>query len=131
MSTIGENIKLARIKKGLTQQDLATALGTTKSAISRYELGKREPKYRLLQKIAQVLDTNSSELIGNADIELELRRSALRSDIEDALHQTDDFDNQIEAEILTYYRQLNFEGKQVAADYLAKMVGSQQYKKNS
>ena len=55
VSTIGENIKAARIRKGLTQQELAEALNTTKSAVSRYELGKREPRYRLLQEISSIL----------------------------------------------------------------------------
>lgn len=40
--TTGERIKKARIDRGLTQDDLAKALRTTKAAVSRYELNQRQ-----------------------------------------------------------------------------------------
>ena len=43
MDNIGEAIRSARKKAGMTQDELAAKLSTTKSAISKYELGKREP----------------------------------------------------------------------------------------
>lgn len=129
MSTIGENIKAARIKKGLTQQELAAALNTTKAAVSRYELDQREPRYRLLQEIAQVLEVSCSELIGDASMELEMRRSDLRDKITDSLKEFTDLEKSLEEELLKYYHQLNFEGKQIAADYIANLVGSQNYKR--
>ena len=39
--TIGEVIRSFRLKKGLKQHELATALGTEQSNISRYEKGER------------------------------------------------------------------------------------------
>ena len=129
MSTIGENIKTARIKKGLTQQELASALNTTKAAVSRYELDKREPRYRLLQEIAQILDVSCSDLIGDSSVELEMRRSALRDQIQESLTEMDAFEKKMESELLDLYRQLNFEGKQLAADHLAELVGSRKYVK--
>lgn len=128
MPTIGENIKSARIKKGFTQQQLATALNTTKSAVSRYELGKREPKYRLLQEMATILDTSCSVLIGDADTELEMRRSALKSDIQAALKDFDDADKKMEKEMLANYRQLNFDGKQELYNYAASLAALPQYR---
>ena len=130
VSTIGENIKAARINKGLTQQDLATALNTTKSAVSRYELGKREPRYKLLQEMAVILDVSCSELIGDADVELEMRKSELRAKISEALKESasaNDLLQNLEDELLGYYRRLNYEGRQIAADYLARLVGSKKY----
>lgn len=129
MSSIGQNLKAARIKKGLTQQELADALKTTKAAISRYELDKREPRYGVLQEIARILEVSCSDLIEDPDVELEMRRSDLRIMIGNVQREIDDFDKSMEEELLKLYRQLNFEGKQLAADHIATMVGSQKYRK--
>lgn len=64
MATLGENIKKARIKKGITQEELATALNTTKATISRYELGKREPRSDQLKEIAKALNVTVAYLEG-------------------------------------------------------------------
>lgn len=40
----GDKLRQLREEKGVTQQQLADALGITKSAISNYECGAREPK---------------------------------------------------------------------------------------
>lgn len=63
MSSLGESIKAARIKSGMTQEQLADALGTTKAAISRYEAGKREPNIEQLSKIAKATMTYVGELV--------------------------------------------------------------------
>lgn len=63
MSTLGERIKAARIKCGMTQEQLASVLDTTKAAVSRYEAGKREPNLGQLSKIAKSTNTTVSELV--------------------------------------------------------------------
>lgn len=55
--TIGEKIKNARIKSGMTQAELANILGIPYQSISQWERGLRNPKYDTLQKIATALDT--------------------------------------------------------------------------
>ena len=45
----------ARMKKGMTQMDLAEKLGTKQSAIARLEGGNVNPSLEFLQKIAQVM----------------------------------------------------------------------------
>lgn len=45
----------ARIKKGMTQTDLAEKLGTKQSAIARLEGGNINPSLEFLQKIARVM----------------------------------------------------------------------------
>lgn len=62
MEHLGANIKAARLKAGLTQSELATAVETTKAAISRYEAGKRTPSDELVRSIASVLHTTLVEL---------------------------------------------------------------------
>lgn len=64
MKNIGASIKEARRRKNITQEQLAESIDTTKSAISRYELGKREPSLAQLYKIAQVLDVTVEDLMG-------------------------------------------------------------------
>lgn len=48
----------ARVKKGLTQKDLAEKIGTTQSAISRLEKGNGNPTVSFLKKLADALDSN-------------------------------------------------------------------------
>ncbi len=45
----------ARIKKGLTQKEIAKRIGTKQSAIARLESGNVNPSLEFLQKIAQVM----------------------------------------------------------------------------
>lgn len=63
MSRLGEAIRNARQKIGMTQEELAVELNTTKSTISKYELGKRKPHIDQLSKIAKATKTTVSELV--------------------------------------------------------------------
>lgn len=45
----------ARLKKGLTQKEVAAKLGTKQSAIARLEGGNVNPSLDLLEKIASVM----------------------------------------------------------------------------
>ena len=47
--------RLLRMKAGLTQTDVATCLGTTTAAVSRYESGHREPCGEILEKYLVLL----------------------------------------------------------------------------
>lgn len=46
----------ARLKKHMSQKDIAEKLGTKQSAIARFESGSVNPSLELLQKIAQALN---------------------------------------------------------------------------
>lgn len=54
---LGVKIKKLRIKKGLTQKELASKLGCTDVMISRYELGVSSVSIGQLERIAKVLST--------------------------------------------------------------------------
>lgn len=61
---IGDKIKSARLKKGLTQEALGELLGVQKSAIAKYESGRVvNIKRSTLKKISDVLDIRPAELI--------------------------------------------------------------------
>ncbi|WP_308467474.1 helix-turn-helix domain-containing protein [Rathayibacter soli] len=51
MATAAEYIKLARLRAGLSQTELAASAGVTQSVISSYESGKREPSFPLLERL--------------------------------------------------------------------------------
>lgn len=50
------HLRERRFELGLTQQEVATAAGTSHTAISRLESGTHTPNLATLQKIAAVLD---------------------------------------------------------------------------
>lgn len=45
----------ARIKKGITQKELAQKIGTKQSAIARFEAGDVNPSLGFLEKVARVM----------------------------------------------------------------------------
>lgn len=53
---IGQKIQTARDKKGMSQEQLARALGCSQSALSNYEKGKRRLYLSHLEKLSQILD---------------------------------------------------------------------------
>ncbi|MEK9146961.1 MAG: helix-turn-helix transcriptional regulator [Patescibacteria group bacterium] len=50
-----EAILEARVKKGMTQAQLASKIGTKQSAIARVESGNANPSIGFLQKLAEAL----------------------------------------------------------------------------
>jgi ribosome-binding protein aMBF1 (putative translation factor) len=52
---IGEMLKMARKETGLTQEELATAMNTKKSAISRIENHAQDIKLSTLQAFANIM----------------------------------------------------------------------------
>ena len=59
---VGENIKIARKAKGLTQSQVAAILLMTQQQYSRFENGVFELNYQQIVKICEILDTTPNEL---------------------------------------------------------------------
>jgi transcriptional regulator with XRE-family HTH domain len=55
---MGKKIQRAREERGMTQMDLARALGITQAALSNYELGKRRLYLHQIEELSQVLQKN-------------------------------------------------------------------------
>ena len=61
--TVGQRIRQARKKIGMSQKDLADKLGISYVGVSQWENDKRKPKYETLQRIAHALNTSAMELM--------------------------------------------------------------------
>ena len=61
-----ENIKSLRKSKGLSQEELAIKLNVVRQTISKWEQGLSVPDAEMLIKLAEVLDTTVSTLLGES-----------------------------------------------------------------
>ena len=59
-----DNLKEARLKRNLSQKEVADQIGVAKSTYSLYESGNREPSVQTIKKIADVLNVSADELLG-------------------------------------------------------------------
>lgn len=62
MSNIGTRIKDLREEKNMTQREVAEKVNCTIASLCRYELGKREPTFEIVKRIANALEVSISEL---------------------------------------------------------------------
>ncbi len=67
MVNYGKRIKELREGLGLSQDELASRIGTSQRQVSFYENGKNEPTAHVLDALASVLNTTSDYLLGRSD----------------------------------------------------------------
>lgn len=76
MANFSERLKQLRIKKGISQQELADVIGVNKVTISGYERGKRRPAgegaREIYEKLADYFNVDISFLMGISDVTIEL-----------------------------------------------------------
>lgn len=58
-----EQLKKARLNKGLTQQEIANLMGITKSTYCGYETNKRHPDVAKIKQLANILDVSCDVLL--------------------------------------------------------------------
>ncbi len=61
--SVAENIKRIRKKRGFTQKELGNLCGINEANIRKYENNRQNPKIETLQKIANALEVNVTELL--------------------------------------------------------------------
>ena len=59
--------KQLRLSSGLTQLDIANKLGISKSTVSMYENGNREPDFDILERIADFFNVDTDYLLGRTN----------------------------------------------------------------
>lgn len=68
MEILAKRLRELREEKGLTQKELAQALGlNSKSTITNYEQNSRDPDYETLIKIAKYFGVSVDFLLGQTD----------------------------------------------------------------
>lgn len=60
---VGENLKLLRKRKGISQEEMASDMGLTRSTYSGYENGVAEPNIETLIKISEYYDISLDKLV--------------------------------------------------------------------
>ena len=60
-------MKVARVEKGWTQQDLANRVGATRQTIGLIEKGQYNPTLSLCRRIAKALNRTLDQLFGEED----------------------------------------------------------------
>ena len=67
MCELPAQFKKVRLEKGLTQKQVAAALGITEQAYQRYEYGKTVPSALVLIALADYFDVSLDYLAGRSD----------------------------------------------------------------
>lgn len=67
MGEFAARLKKLRLEEHLTQEELATQLGISRSTLGMYETGKREPDFETLEVIADFFNANMNYLTGYSD----------------------------------------------------------------
>lgn len=67
MATFGERLKELRNENGLTLDELKDCLNTTKSTLSRYENGLRDPKIDFARKVATYFNVSLDYMLGSSE----------------------------------------------------------------
>lgn len=90
--TIGERIRELRNDRGMTQKELGERAGIAEPTIRRYELGKLNPKFETVQKIAKALEVPTSCVYGMSIQNDEDKQNTVEKMLSDAVLPDGDVD---------------------------------------
>ncbi|MBQ1281547.1 MAG: helix-turn-helix transcriptional regulator [Oscillospiraceae bacterium] len=84
-------LRSLRKQAKMTQPELAEKLGISRSAVSMYESGSREPNFAMLEAIADIFNVDMNTLTGSAPVDRPLGDREIKFalfgtyDVDDAL----------------------------------------------
>ena len=107
---IGNNIRILRRERDLSQRALAEALNVSQGAVSQWEVGLTTPDTMQLVAVAKFFNVSIESLIFD---EADMIRQEMKK--EPAL-------SAVEAKLVTDFRNLTREGKERVLDYMADMT---------
>lgn len=99
-------LKELRKKENLTQGQLSAKLGISRDTLANYEIGRREPDFETLKKIAKYFEVSTDYLLG---IEGMFNYEEFNDDDLIAAHtdsKIDDTDEEINAEVERFKKYL-------------------------
>ncbi len=70
MAAIKDNIKRLRENADMSQEELGSKIGKTRSAISQYESGKIIPRMGVIEDIASLFGVQKSDIIGESPLSI-------------------------------------------------------------
>ena len=134
---IGDNMRNIRKQKSMTLQQLADILGCSQQNISQYENGKRTPKLKTVQKIADALNVNVNDLLENPLDDSPVYKAYKNTDSLDSplakdftnkkiVSQIDNW-QQIDIELIKTFKKLNEDGKTVAIERVEELAEIPRY----
>jgi len=68
-TTFGKRLRQIRKERGMTQDEFAKILGTSKQILSRYEREDRSPRIEVVRKYAEKLSVSADYLLGDEEAE--------------------------------------------------------------
>ena len=124
-----ERIKTVRNEAGLTQEQLANALGVKRAVISKYETGKISPTIDQLQKIAAACNSPFEAFLGRSPLSAKdinyVQQAAKNAPKAESVEQEN------MARMNRAMGALNMEGQQEAIKRVEEMADLSKYKKAS
>lgn len=63
MADLGPNLREARERLGITQEEVAHRSGVHATEVSRMEAGKRDPKISTLRRLAKAVEVTPGQLL--------------------------------------------------------------------
>ncbi|MGN0618525.1 MAG: helix-turn-helix domain-containing protein [Ruminiclostridium sp.] len=109
-TSIGDRIRISRLQAGMSQEELAKALGRSgRSYISKLELNQREISHGEIKALCEILDVTANYLVFG---------------VHESLAEN-------EQRLLEDFRSLNEEGQEVVLDLVGSLVENSKYKKCS
>lgn len=111
---IGENIKKYRIKRGLSQAELAELANISRVAIGNYERGERTPNTEIASKIAKALDISLMLLVQPDEINTHgITLTPNYSLMEEEAFPTD---------LVKHYEKIIDHERKIHAEYIASLI---------
>ena len=118
---LGKNIQKYRKEAGLTQRELAELLDVAVGTIQQYELGKRQPRLEMINRIAGALGIGIRRLYPDFEMEewkqTETYKNARLTNSLDPLR----------VELITHFQELNEDGKTEAVKRVQELTEIPRY----
>ena len=67
---IGKYLRDLRRRRGMSQQELALALGVSKQTISNWEVGRKVPRMKTVEKIANIFGVSRNSILAGLPVEM-------------------------------------------------------------
>ncbi len=88
----GTNLKALRKQKGITQQVIADTINTSRSCISNYESGNRQPDNETIRLLADFFDVSVDYLFGRSEVKTLIKNNTLMEEMQNILSFANSFD---------------------------------------